>query len=72
MAKQLTNKQKFASLEQHWATVRIGYIREIPPNVKDEIERIYKEDIEPTWLPNKYCKACYFDAIERLIKFYQL
>lgn len=70
--KDISNKQKFAMLEQHWASVRLGYIREIPNDVKNEIERIYKEELEPTWLPNKYCKACYFTAIERLIRFFEL
>lgn len=67
-----TNKQKFIELEQWWATVRVGFIREIPNDVKDEFERIYKAEIDPNWLPNKYCKACYFDAIKRLIRFYDL
>jgi hypothetical protein len=66
------NKQSFLILEPHWATVRIGYIRDLPLSAKDEIERIYKQEIEPTWLPNKWCNACYFDAIQRLIKWYEL
>jgi hypothetical protein len=34
---------------------------------KSEVERIYKAEIDINWLPNKWCKACYFDAIRRLI-----
>lgn len=66
------NKQAFCLLEQWWSTVRIGYIREIPNDVKQEIERIYRAEIDPNFVANHYCKACYFDCIKRLIKFYKL
>jgi hypothetical protein len=61
------NKEKFLSLEQEWGTVRIGFIRDLSQDSKNDIERIYKEEIDQNWLPNKWCKACYFDAIRRLI-----
>ena len=48
-------------------TVRVGYIRDISMEFKDELERIYKEEIDINWLPNRWCKACYYDAIRRLI-----
>ena len=67
-----TNKEKFKILEPWWSTVRIGYIREIPIDVKQEIERIYRAEIDPNFVANYYCKACYFDCIKRLIKFYDL
>lgn len=66
------NKEKFISLESEWATVRVGFIRELSQESKNEIERIYKEEIDPSWLPNKWCKACYFDAIKRLINWFKL
>ena len=72
MVIEMTHKERFQKLEHYWATVRVGYIRDIPTNVKDEIEAIYRAEIEPNWIPNKYCKGCYFEAIERLIKFYNL
>jgi CRISPR/Cas system-associated exonuclease Cas4 (RecB family) len=62
-----TNKQSFLKYENEWMTVRVGYLREITTECKNEIERIYKEEIDPNWLPNKWCKACYYDAIRRLI-----
>lgn len=73
MAKKVkTNKDIFKELEPHWATVRVGYIRDIPTEVKKEIERIYKAEIDPTFLPNYFCNGCFFNAIERLIKYYGL
>ncbi len=38
-----TNKQTFLKYENEWMTVRVGYIREITTECKNEIERIYKE-----------------------------
>jgi hypothetical protein len=61
------NKEKFLSLEHEWGTVRIGFIRDLSQDSKNDIERIYKEEIDQNWLPNEWCKACYFDAIRRLI-----
>lgn len=66
----MSNKDIFFSFEQEWASVRLGYVRELSDRAKIEIERIYREDIDKTWLPNKYCKACYFTAIKTLIEFY--
>jgi CRISPR/Cas system-associated exonuclease Cas4 (RecB family) len=68
----MTHRERFIQLENHWATVRVGYIRDMPQAVRDEIEVIYRAEIEPNWIPNKYCKGCYFEAIERLIKFYDI
>ena len=62
-----TNKQTFLKYENEWMTVKVGYLREITTECKNEIERIYKEEIDSNWLPNKWCKACYYDAIRRLI-----
>jgi len=66
------NKATFLAIEYYWHTVRIGYIREITAEVKIEIERIYKEQLDPTWLPNRYCKGCYFKAVQDLIYHFQL
>jgi hypothetical protein len=68
----LTNKDKFKELEPHWATVRLGYLREIPMEVKKEIESIYKSEIDSTFFANYYCKGCFYNIIERLIRFYDL
>ena len=67
-----TNKEAFNALEDYWATVRIGYLREIPMPVKKEIERIYREEVDPGFLPNYFCSACFFAACERLIKYFKL
>jgi len=63
----MNNKQTFISYENEWMTVRSGFIRELSNECKSEVERIYKEEIDINWLPNKWCKSCYFDAIRRLI-----
>jgi hypothetical protein len=63
----MSNKQTFVKYENEWMTVRSGFIRELSNECKSEVERIYKEEIDINWLPNKWCKACYFDAIRRLI-----
>ena len=63
----MSNKQTFIKYENEWMTVRSGFIRELTNECKSEVERIYKEEIDINWLPNKWCKACYFDAIRRLI-----
>lgn len=65
------NRRLFYTLEPHWLTVRAGYLRNLEPEVKSLIERIYREEIDQNWIPNRYCKGCYFEAIERLIKFYE-
>ena len=67
-----TNKEKFIDLQYHWETVRVGFLKSLEPAVKNEIERIYKEEIDPRWLPNSYCKGCYFTAVQRLIEHFNL
>jgi hypothetical protein len=63
----MSNKQTFVKYEHEWMTVKSGFLRELSTECKNEVERIYKEEIDINWLPNKWCKACYFDAIRRLI-----
>jgi len=63
----MSNKETFVKYENEWMTVRSGFIRELSNECKSDVERIYKEEIDINWLPNKWCKACYFDAIRRLI-----
>ena len=66
------NKSAFVAIEYSWATVKIGYLREITIEAKNEIERIYKEELDQNWLPNRYCKGCYFKAIQDLIYHFKL
>lgn len=66
------NKAAFVAIENEWQTVRIGYIRELTMQGKNEIERIYKEELDQSWLPNRYCKGCYFKAVEDLIYHFKL
>lgn len=61
------NRQKFQALEEHWGTVRIGHLKSLDAEIKLEIERIYKEELDPRWMPNRYCSGCYFNAIKDLI-----
>ena len=63
----MSNKQTFIKYENEWMTVKSGFLRELSTECKNEVERIYKEEIDINWLPNKCCKACYYDAIRRLI-----
>jgi hypothetical protein len=63
----MSNKQTFVKYEHEWMTVKSGFLRELSTECKNEVERIYKEEVDINWLPNKWCKACYFDAIRRLI-----
>jgi hypothetical protein len=63
----MSNKQTFVKYEHEWMTVKSGFLRELSTECKNEVERIYREEIDINWLPNKWCKACYFDAIRRLI-----
>lgn len=69
--KHTDNKTLFYDLEPHWTTVRAGFLRNLEPEVKSLIERIYREEIDPGWIPNRYCKGCYYEAVERLIRFYE-
>lgn len=63
----MTNKETFLKYENEWMTVRVGYIRDLTHGCKDAIERIYREEIDPKWFPNRWCPSCYYDAIRRLI-----
>ena len=62
-----TNKQTFLKYESEWMTVKVGYIRDLSLEFRNELERIYKEEIDINWFPNRWCKSCYYDAIRRLI-----
>lgn len=66
------NKASFVAIENEWKTVRIGYIRNLSGEAKAEIERIYREELDQTWLPNRYCSGCYFKAVEELIYHFNL
>ena len=66
------NKASFLAIESEWKTVRIGYIRSLSGEAKAEIERIYREELDQKWLPNRYCSGCYFKAIEELIYHFNL
>jgi len=68
----MTNKEAFVKYENEWMTVKVGYIRDLSLEFKDELERIYKEEIDTNWFPNRWCKACYYDAIRRLIIKFEL
>jgi hypothetical protein len=63
----MSNKQTFVKYEHEWMTVKSGFLREISTECKNEVERIYKEEIDINWFPNRWCKSCYYDAIRRLI-----
>jgi hypothetical protein len=66
------NRIAFVAIENEWHTVRIGYIRELTGEGKTELERIYSEELDHNWLPNRYCKGCYFKAVEELIHHFNL
>ena len=66
------NRERFQALETQWDTVRVGHLKSLDAEVKIEIERIYKEEIDPKWLPNRYCGGCYFKAVKELIQHFIL
>jgi hypothetical protein len=66
------NREAFKAIEHSWHTVRIGYIRDLDQFSRFEIERIYREELDQSWLPNRYCSGCYFKAVEDLIYHFQL
>jgi len=66
------NKQAFINIEYHWSSVRLDFLRPIEPNIKAEIERIYKEEIDAGWNPNYFCGNCFLKAIKELIKHFEL
>lgn len=61
------NRDRFIELQQHWASVKLGYLKSLDATVKFEIEKIYREELDQRWLPNRYCSGCYFNAIKELI-----
>lgn len=61
------NRARFQAIESHWGTIRMGYLKSIEGEVKAEIESIYREELDPKWLPNRYCSGCYFNAVKDLI-----
>lgn len=67
-----TNKQTFLKYENEWMTVKVGYIRDLSLEFRNELESIYKEEIDTNWFPNRWCKSCYYDAIRRLIIKFEL
>ncbi len=67
-----TNLERFEALRYHWETVKLGFLRELDAPIKMELESIYKSELDPTFIPNRYCKACYFKAIEELINHFGL
>lgn len=66
------NKAAFLAIEYHWHTIRHGFMRQMEMPAKNEIERIYKEEIEPNFLPNKVCGSCYMDAVKVLINHFKV
>ncbi len=72
MVGEITNKQAFINIEYHWHTVRADFLRSLEPDIKKEIERIYKEEIDAGWNPNYFCGGCFLKAIKQLIKHFEL
>jgi hypothetical protein len=68
----MDRKQDFINLEVYWGTVKVGFIRELPSEARIQIESIYKDVFKCEWLPNRYCKECYFKAIKELIEHFNL
>ncbi len=67
------NRAAFVKIEYYWHTVKhCQYLRELSMDAKIEFERIYREELDPNWLPNRYCKGCYFKAVEDLIYHFSL
>jgi len=63
----LKNRAKFLELEPYWASVRLGYLKSLDAEIKLKIEHIYKAELDPKWLPNRYCSGCYYNAVKELI-----
>ena len=61
------NRAKFIELEKYWGTVRLGFLNSLDGEIKLQIEHIYREELDPRWLPNKFCSGCYFNAVRDLI-----
>ena len=61
------NRAQFMELEKYWGTVRLGFLNSLDGEIKLQIEHIYREELDPRWLPNKFCSGCYFNAVRDLI-----
>ena len=61
------NRAKFLELEPYWGSVRLGYLKSLDAEIKLKIEHIYKAELDPKWLPNRYCSGCYYNAVKELI-----
>jgi hypothetical protein len=60
--KAILNKHK-----EHWHTLRdAGFIKNLGKDIVDEIELVYKEEIDANFFVNKWCMSCVAEMINTL------
>ena len=55
----------------NFETVKLGYTRQIPIEILQMYERIYHENIDPSYVLTYWCGGCVFDMMKRLMYFYE-
>lgn len=54
----------------NFESVRIGFLRNIPLDVLNGYETIYRKYLDANYILTAWCSACVMDMMKRLIMFY--
>lgn len=55
----------------NFESVKLGFTRNIDMGVLDRYEAIYRKYLDPHFVLTKWCGACVFDMIQRLMWYYE-
>lgn len=55
----------------NFESVKLGFTRNIPFQVLEGYENLYKKYLDPQFSLTYWCGECVFDMLKRLIKFYE-
>lgn len=54
----------------NFESVRIGFLRNIPIQILNRYETIYRQYLDPNFILTAWCSACVMDMMKRLIMYW--
>lgn len=64
------NKTILDNNKQHWYSLRdAGFIKNLNKSTIEDLEKVYKEEVESSFFVNKWCMSCVSEMIMRLYTF---
>ena len=55
----------------NFETTKLGYIRNLNPNILSQYESIYKKYIDDNYILTAWCSSCVYEMFTRLVYYYE-